>query len=31
VQQEMPLPAIAYFPAGYVNQAKDIKEHVQAF
>ena len=27
VQQEMALPAIEYFPAGYVNQAKDNQEH----
>jgi hypothetical protein len=31
VQQETPLPAIEYFPAGYVNQAKQIEEHVEAF
>ena len=31
VQQETPLPAIEYFPAGYVNQAKDNQEHIQAF
>ena len=31
VGQEMPLPAIEYFPAGYVNQAQEIQEHIQAF
>ena len=25
------VPAIEYFPAGYVNQAKEIQEHIQAF
>jgi hypothetical protein len=28
VQQQLP---IEYFPASYVNQAKDTEEHVQAF
>ena len=28
VQQQ---PAIEYFPASYVNQAKDNQEHIQAF
>jgi hypothetical protein len=31
VEKEMPLSAIEYFPAGYVNQAKEIQEHIQAF
>lgn len=30
VQQETP-PAIEYFPAGYVNQARAVEEHIQAF
>jgi hypothetical protein len=30
VQQEIP-PGIDYFPAGYVNQAKYVEEHIQAF
>ena len=31
VQQETPLPATEYFPAGYVNQAKEIEPHIEAF
>ena len=31
VQQQAPLPAVEYFPAGYVNQAKEIEEHIEAF
>jgi len=31
VQQQTPLPAVGYFPAGYVNQAKEIEEHIEAF
>ena len=27
VEQETSVPAIEYFPAGYVNQAKDVQEH----
>ena len=31
VQPETSLPAIEYFPAGYVNQAKEIEQHIEAF
>lgn len=31
VQQEMASPAPDYFPGGYVNQAQDIEEHIQAY
>ncbi|SRR5258705_1992133 len=31
VQQPPALRAIEYFPASYVNQAKDVQEHIQAF
>jgi hypothetical protein len=31
VQQQTPLRAVEYFPAGYVNQAKEIEEHIEAF
>jgi len=31
VQQKTTPPASDYFPAGYVNQAKDVEEHIQAF
>ena len=31
VQQQPALREVEYFPASYVNQAKDIQEHVQAF
>ena len=28
VQQQRP---VEYFPASYINQAKDVQEHIQAF
>jgi hypothetical protein len=31
VQQPPALRAIEYFPASYINQAKDVQEHIQAF
>lgn len=31
VQQQPALREVEYFPANYVNQAKDVQQHVQAF
>jgi len=31
VQPQPALRPVDYFPASYVNQAKDVSEHVQAF
>ena len=31
MQQQTSSPAVEYFPAGYVNQAKEVEQHVEAF